>query len=217
MTMSRTLYHFVHSPFSRRTRLAIAHKGVDVALVEGRAEPAKYDEVRSRSPIKTAPIFVDGDRVLGDSTAICRYLDVAYPGPAIFPTEIEAATVTAESAELVDVTLQTVIDVGTRYWALRDSSQWDAVRDEMLGRAYAALDRLGKHAASRMGKTWTDAGWSAADMWVATMTIWFEGMPGRVNGNPKAQQIVSLGVKLPDTLHRWVDGHRSGKELAALG
>ncbi|HEV3191381.1 MAG TPA: glutathione S-transferase N-terminal domain-containing protein, partial [Polyangiaceae bacterium] len=70
----RILYHFTHSPFARRVRLALAHKGLDVELREGRDNPASMAEARRLVPLKTLPVLVDGDQVLGDSTAITRWL-----------------------------------------------------------------------------------------------------------------------------------------------
>jgi glutathione S-transferase len=219
MTMSRTLYHFESSPFSRRTRLALAHKGLTAELVEGRAEPARLEAARKLCPLRTVPILVEADgRALGDSTAITRWLDAAHPDtPRVWPKEREAAHATYETTTLVDVALSTLVDLGTRYDALSDSASWGAVKGEMLGRAQAALDALAPRAAARTGKTWTDAGWGAADFWIATATIWVEGWPGRAPSNPRIAQLMALGIRLPAQLSRWTDAHRTHADLVALG
>ncbi len=214
--MSRTLYHFEHSPFSRRTRLALAHKGLTASLVEGRAEPARLTEVQKICPLRTVPILVEPDgRALGDSTAISRYLDVAYPDAApIWPTEREAARATFEATTLLDVALNTLVDIGTRYDVLVDSTAWATVKGEMLGRAQTALDALAPHAEARAGKTWTDAGWSAADFWIVTATIWVDGWASRAPTNARIAQLMALGLRWPTPLSRWTDGHRARVDVA---
>ena len=216
---SRTLYHFEASPFSHRVRLALAHKGLAAELVEGRAEPARLAEARKLCPLRTAPILVEPDgRALGDSTAIARYLDAAYPdAPRIWPATGEAARATLEATTWMDTALNILVDLGTRYETLADSKSWSSVRSEMVGRAQAALDALAAPAEARAGKTWTDAGWSAADFCIATATIWVEGWPGRAPTNPRVAQLMSLGVRLPTALSRWTDAHRARPDLLALG
>lgn len=43
------------------------------------------DRFAAMSPLRRVPVLVDGDFVLPDSTAICEYLDEAYPGPPLLP------------------------------------------------------------------------------------------------------------------------------------
>lgn len=81
--MARQLYELcgtdparVFSPFCWRSRMALAHKGLDAESVPWRftetaaLDFAKHDKV---------PVLVDGERVVGDSWAIAQYLDEAYP------------------------------------------------------------------------------------------------------------------------------------------
>lgn len=81
--MARQLYELVgsdpariFSPFCWRSRLALAHKGLDFESIPWRFTEserlafAKHDKV---------PVLVDGGRVVPDSFAIARYLDEAYP------------------------------------------------------------------------------------------------------------------------------------------
>ncbi|HEX3139575.1 MAG TPA: glutathione S-transferase family protein, partial [Rhizobacter sp.] len=45
---------------------------------------------RTLSPTGKIPVITDGDFTLADSTAICTYLDRAYPGTALYPTDARA-------------------------------------------------------------------------------------------------------------------------------
>jgi glutathione S-transferase len=217
--MPRALYHFPTSPFSRRARLALAHKKLDVALRDARQEPALLDEARALSPIKTIPILVEPDgRALGDSVAIMHYLDAAYPdAPALWPRgDARAASAALEVAALVDVALDTIVDLGSRYFDLRADAAWPGVKGEMLGRAQRALDALADRAAS-WKPTVLASGWSAADMCVLTMTAWLEGLPARASTNKNVGQIVTLGWTLPAALSTWADAHRARADVIALG
>jgi glutathione S-transferase len=212
---SRTLYHFRYSPFSRRVRLALAHKGLDVTLREGRDEPGAIEEARKLVPLRTIPVLVDGGRAMADSTAITRWLDAAYPSaPRLWP-DGDDAFAAVEVATLVDATLNGVIDLGTRYFALREHAAWPTVKAEMLGRAQQAIDALGRRAAGMSG-TVCESGWSAADMALLTMVLWIEGWPGRASSSPNIAQLMTLGFTLPSELSRWADHHRKRPDVLAL-
>lgn len=70
------------SPHCWKTKMSLAHKGLDF-----RAVPTRFLEVpKVESGVsKTVPVIRDGERVVADSFAIALYLDEAYPGrPALF-------------------------------------------------------------------------------------------------------------------------------------
>lgn len=208
----RTLYYFRFSPFSRRVRLALAHKGLDVELREGREVPANFEEARKLSPLRTLPVYVDGTRVLSDSGAIIHWLDRTHPeAPRLWP-EGEHAAKALQTAALVDAVLDNVIDLGTRYWPLREHAGWPSVRDEALGRARKAAEALADGATTE-----TIAGpWSAADIYLLTLTLWFESMPERRATSPNIAQILTLGFSLPPRLSRWADAHRKRADVLSL-
>ena len=70
------------SPFCRRSKMALAHKGLAVETV-----PWRFTE-KDRLPQPNAgrvPVIVDGERVVHDSTAIADYLEERYPDrPSLF-------------------------------------------------------------------------------------------------------------------------------------
>ena len=90
--MSRTLYDLAgedpacrFSPFCWRTRLALAHKGLEVEAV-----PWRFTE-RDRlgfSGQDKVPVLVGGERVVADSWAIACWLEDRYPDrPSLFGGE----------------------------------------------------------------------------------------------------------------------------------
>ena len=215
----RSLYHFTLSPFSRRTRLALAHKGVTVELKEARQNPFYQDEVKKLWPLKTVPVFVDDEgHAIGDSTAIAHYLDAAYPNaPLLFPNGSEARRATMEVTTLVDGALNTINDLGTRYYPLHNAEGWKTVTDEMVGRAQGALNMLAARVTRSGVGALTSAGWCAADIWLFTLVAWLEGLPARGNTSSNIAQILSLPWSLPTPLSRWADGHRDRTDIRAVG
>src|SRR4029450_6536124 len=90
--MGRTLYDLAgedpdcrFSPFCWRSRLALAHKGLDVD-----AAPWRFTEVERLqfSGQSKVPVLVDGERVVADSWAIACWLEDRYPDrPSLFDGE----------------------------------------------------------------------------------------------------------------------------------
>lgn len=194
------------------------HKNLECELRDARENPAWLVEAQGLVPFKTIPVFVDGTHALADSTAITRWLDAAYPqGPRIWPDGEDAFAV-LEVTALVDLALNAIIDVGTRYFALREHPAWPSVRDEMLGRAQRALDALGQRVDGVGRATVAKSGWSAADMWIVTAVGWLAGLPGRVGVSPNAAQIVAVGGwRLPPAVIQWAETHADRPDVRALG
>ncbi len=73
------------SPNCWRTRLALAHKGLDCE-----ARPIRFTEIPSIAPgpRRTLPTIDDGGELVTDSWAIAEYLEAAYPDrPSLFGGE----------------------------------------------------------------------------------------------------------------------------------
>jgi glutathione S-transferase len=213
---ARTLYHFRMSPYSRRTRLALAHKGLDVELRDAREVPAYVEEARALVAVKTIPVLVDQGRAMADSAAIVHWLDRAYPAaPRLVPDGPDAADV-LQTMVLVDALLDNVINPGTRYWALHGDPAWASVTGEVLGRAHRAAEALGTRVAALGRATVAASGWSAADIWLMALVLWFESMPARAPTVLNIAQVMSLGVTLPPALGAWADAHRSREDVRSL-
>jgi len=91
------------SPFGWRTRMALAHKGLDYTL-----ELVKFTEKDKLgfSGQKLVPVIRDGETVVADSFAIAEYLDRAYPDrPALFGSDEARGLAKAVNA-FVDRTVQ---------------------------------------------------------------------------------------------------------------
>lgn len=211
----RTLYHYEQSVFSRRTRLALAHKGIAVELKDGRVDASFIAAARALQPIRTLPVLVEEDgQALGDSNAITQYLEIAYPEkPALFPKEGPAAREALAIMAAVDVALNALVDCGTRIYDLHNDPAWPAVKGERMGRAQDAIDFVASKATR---SNLAGATWSAADIWVYSATRWVAALPSRVASSPLIAQIVSLGFTLPDALVAWSKPHDSRADVRSI-
>lgn len=75
------------SPFVRKVFIALDFKGVPYEIVQ--QMPFSGDqEYLKINPLGKVPTLVDGDLTLADSKVICRYLERAYPEPALYPADV---------------------------------------------------------------------------------------------------------------------------------
>jgi glutathione S-transferase len=143
-TMAITLYDLAgaeadrrFSPFCWRTRMALAHKGLEVETV-----PWRFTE-KDRLPQPNGgrvPVIVDGSRVVHDSSTIAEYLESRYPDrPSLFPGEgghaltrfIQNWTETVLQAGLIGFV---VLDIH-RHIGPEDQAYFRQSREERFGRS----------------------------------------------------------------------------------
>jgi len=76
----RTVYHLPLSPFSRKVRLTLGEKKLAFEL---RLENVwqRRNDFLALNPTGKVPVLIDEGAVIADSTAICEYLEDAYPTP----------------------------------------------------------------------------------------------------------------------------------------
>jgi glutathione S-transferase len=208
----RILYHYEQSVFSRRTRLALAHKGLDAELRDGRLDEAHAREARRLFPVGTMPVLVDDAKVVGDSTAIAHYLDLAYPDrPRLFP--LGAADEVLSVTTAVDHAMNTLVELGTRFFDLRSDAAWAAITREKMIRAQTAIDTVASRAtrAHLAGDAW-----SAADIWALSAVRWVTLLPARAATSPNVAQMLTLGFVLPEPLVAWAKQHASRNDVRAV-
>ena len=81
-----TLFSKARDPWSHRTRLVIAEKGIPVEIID--VEEGKLPEdLLDLNPYHSVPTLVDRDLVLYDSRVIIDYLDERFPYPPLMPVD----------------------------------------------------------------------------------------------------------------------------------
>lgn len=87
------LYQSYFSPNSRRVRIFLAEKGLEVQCIDvdirsGQSHTPEYLKI---NPMGAVPaLVIDADTVIAESVAICRYFEALQPEPRLFgstPTE----------------------------------------------------------------------------------------------------------------------------------
>src|SRR6202162_2731591 len=81
-----TLFSAPDDPWSHRTRIVLAEKGISIDIVS--VEPARFPEdLLDLNPYHSVPTLVDRDLVLYDSRVIIEYLDERFPHPPLMPVD----------------------------------------------------------------------------------------------------------------------------------
>ncbi len=80
----RRLYHLRLSPFSRKIRLVLAEKKIEVDLVEEKYWEKSLDYLRLNPSGKVPMLRMDG-LILAESSAIFEYLEETHPSPPLLP------------------------------------------------------------------------------------------------------------------------------------
>jgi RNA polymerase-associated protein len=81
-----TLFSAPADPWSHRTRIVLAEKGIGIDIVS--VEPGRFPEdLLDLNPYHSVPTLVDRDLVLYDSRVIVEYLDERFPHPPLMPVD----------------------------------------------------------------------------------------------------------------------------------
>jgi glutathione S-transferase len=86
MTQPLTIVGSYVSPYVRKVLACMNLKGLNYQ-VDPITPFFGNDEFRRLSPLCRIPVLIDGDFSVSDSSVICGYLDEAYPGHALLPTD----------------------------------------------------------------------------------------------------------------------------------
>ena len=81
-----TLFSSPTDPWSHRTRLVLAEKGIAIELVNCDLHKLPED-LLDLNPYHSVPTLVDRDLVLYDSRVIMEYLDERFPHPPLMPID----------------------------------------------------------------------------------------------------------------------------------
>lgn len=103
--MNRTLYQFRLCPFSRRVRLHLAEKKLEIDLAD---EPfwERREAFMRLSPAGEVPVLAEaGGKVFAESHAISEYIENAYPEPRLLGAGIDSAAETRRLIFWCDITL----------------------------------------------------------------------------------------------------------------
>jgi glutathione S-transferase len=138
------LYDNAISPFARKVRVALDHKGLAYDVVDG-LDKRNHDKLAAVNGRVEVPTLVDGGVTVINSADIVAYLEHKYPAKPVYPAD-PAQRVRARAWERCADTVVDAILVNLSYWllnvrpdtlpaGLREKAQAD------LDLVYAALER----------------------------------------------------------------------------
>jgi stringent starvation protein A len=81
-----TLFSKPADPWSHRTRLVLAEKGINIDIVDV-DDGNLPEDLLDLNPYNSVPTLVDRDLVLYDSRVIMEYLDERFPHPPLMPVD----------------------------------------------------------------------------------------------------------------------------------
>jgi len=144
------LYSYWRSSTSYRVRIALNLKGlaydyVPVNLIKDGGQHLQ-DAYRALNPQAIVPTLVDGETVLGQSLAICEYLEETYPAPPLLPGDAAGrarvrAFAQAVTSEIHPLTNLRVLKHLTGDMGLSEEAKLDWYR-YWTGRGLAVLEAL---------------------------------------------------------------------------
>jgi glutathione S-transferase len=115
--MAVVLHGPAYSTYARTARLALEEKGVayelrEVDILKGEAQSAGH---RARHPWGKVPAFEHDGFLLFETFAITRYVDEAFPGPALQPADAKARARMTQLCGIVDSYLYGAA-IGKAFW-----------------------------------------------------------------------------------------------------
>src|SRR3982750_2263376 len=125
------------SPYVRKVLACMNLKGLDYE-VDPITPFYGNEEFERLSPLRRIPVLIDGDFTVSDSSVICAYLDDAYPGHRLFPTDPKDRARARWLEEFADTRLGDVFIWGFFYQKVVRPLVWGEAADE--GRVAKTLD-----------------------------------------------------------------------------
>lgn len=105
--MSLTLCYTALSPFCRKVRMAMEHKGLEFALAPG----DHITETPAYNPRAEVPILVDSGFVVCNSPDILAYLDRRFPDRLLYPADAREFARVREWERIADTVLDPIVTV----------------------------------------------------------------------------------------------------------
>jgi len=117
------------SPYVRKVLACMNLKGLDYE-VDPITPFYGNEEFQRISPLRRIPVLIDGDFSISDSSAICAYLDEAYPGHALLPPDPKDRARARWLEEFADTRLGDLLIWGLFYQKIVHPLVWNEPGDQ---------------------------------------------------------------------------------------
>ncbi len=115
-SLTLRLYDNPFSPFARKVRMVLAHKGLDFERIDALALD-QHDALVRANPRAEVPALDDGGFVVVNSAHIVAYLEDRHPDPPVLPADPRGRAAARDWERLADSLLDAVIhDISIWGW-----------------------------------------------------------------------------------------------------
>ena len=168
MTKARTIIGSYVSPYVRKVLACLNLKNLEYE-VDPITPFFGNDEFRRLSPLCRIPVLIEGDFSISDSSVICAYLDEAYGGHALFPSDPKARARARWLEEFADTRLGDLFIWNLFYQKVVHPLVWGAPGDQE--RIRNAIDRDIPQALDYLEKELPEEGFLFGEIGVADISI----------------------------------------------
>jgi len=102
-----TLYDNAFSPFARKVRMVLEHKGLAFEAIDG-LSAAGHDRLAAVNPRVEVPVLVEGDLVVVNSSHIVAYLEHRHPQRPVYPADPATRAAALAWERLADTLLDAI-------------------------------------------------------------------------------------------------------------
>ena len=139
-----TLYDNAFSPFARKARMVLEHKGLAFEAIDG-LSPAGHERLAKVNPRVEVPVLVDGDTTVVNSSHIVAYLEHRYPAKPVYPADAKERAAALAWERLADTLIDAIThDVSNGGFGFPQGTMpkgmLEAAREDMAV-VYADLER----------------------------------------------------------------------------
>lgn len=137
------------SPFARKVRMVLEHKGLAFEAVDGLVK-SNHDALQSANRRREVPALIDGDVTVVNSADIVAYLEHRYPQPPVYPAAPAARALARAWERTADTLIDPIlIDISYWKWANRKDSMPDGLLAAARGDLRLVYDRLDRDLAGK--------------------------------------------------------------------
>ncbi len=139
-----TLFDNAFSPFARKVRMVLEHKGIPFDAIDG-LTPAGHERLAALNPRVEVPVLVDGDLVVVNSPHVVAYLEHRHPERPVYPADPAVRVAALAWERLADTLVDAIThDVSNGGFGFPGDSRPPGLLDaacEDLAPIYADLER----------------------------------------------------------------------------
>ncbi|MGH7017612.1 MAG: glutathione S-transferase family protein [Caulobacteraceae bacterium] len=150
-----TLYEHPLSPYAQKVKIALREKGLEfsLALPEGLGAGGAAGAFAKANPRAEAPVLIDGETSIFDSTIILAWLEDAFPSPPLLPARPADRARVRMVEEVMDTHFEAI------NWAMGEVNWFRRAEGELAAQLKSAASRQTAGFHAWLGDRLSDRPW----------------------------------------------------------